>query len=334
LNKLAKSRGVSIWGVTKGLCGDHEIGRIFMDGGCQGLADSRLANIYKLSRSGMKCDFLLLRSPAPREAGEAVELTSAALVSDFGVLRALEGECRDRKTTYDAVLMLETGDLREGFVVDSLLRAAEGLKGLSWVRVAGVGTNLSCFGGVLPSEENLAVVARTAKALENILGYPLEVVSGGATTSVPMLYDRSLPRGINHLRVGSAMLRGAIAWESLAWLRQDTMELCAAWIEVAKKPSRPWGRVALDAFGREPSFDDRGERARGILAIGRQDVCPEGLRPADPGLTILGASSDHLVCDVEDMEKLPEVGDTALFRLNYAAMLAAATSPYVEKIYV
>jgi Na+/H+ antiporter NhaC len=73
LNELAKPRGVSIWGVTKGLCGDCEIGHIFMAGGCRGLADSRLANIYKLSRSGMKCDFLLLRSPAPQEAGEELD---------------------------------------------------------------------------------------------------------------------------------------------------------------------------------------------------------------------------------------------------------------------
>jgi predicted amino acid racemase len=112
------------------------------------------------------------------------------------------------------------------------------------------------------------------------------------------------------------------------------MELCSTWTEVAKKLSRPWSDVALDSFGREPSFEDKGERMRGILAIGRQDVYPEGLRPAEPGLTVLGASSDHLVCDVEDMERHPAVGDTASFMVNYAAMLAAATSQYVEKIYI
>ena len=41
---------------------------------------------------------------------------------------------------------------------------------------------------------------------------------------------------------------------------------------------------------------DRGDRGRVIVALGRQDVDPDGLDPP-PGMTILGASSDHLVVD-------------------------------------
>ena len=35
---------------------------------------------------------------------------------------------------------------------------------------------------------------------------------------------------------------------------------------------------------------------RAIVAFGRQDVDPDGLTPP-PGITILGASSDHLILD-------------------------------------
>jgi predicted amino acid racemase len=148
-----------------------------------------------------------------------------------------------------------------------------------------------------------------------------------------MLFEGRLPSGVNHMRLGSAMLRGAIAWEPIERLRHDTLEFSAAWAEIARKPSKPWGVQALDAFGHTPHFDDIGCRLRGILAAGRQDVYPEGLRPSDPGIKILGASSDHLVCDIEDMLSVPDIGDQAIFQVSYAAMMTASTSEYVEKIF-
>ena len=48
---------------------------------------------------------------------------------------------------------------------------------------------------------------------------------------------------------------------------------------------------------------------RGILAVGRQDTDSGGLTPTDPAVTILGASSDHLLVD---LTRAPgyRVGDT------------------------
>jgi predicted amino acid racemase len=68
--------------------------------------------------------------------------------------------------------------------------------------------------------------------------------------------------------------------------------------------------------------------------MGRQDVVPEGLVPVDPRVQVLGASSDHLVLDVEDLPRPPRLGEAIAFIPNYAATLAAFTSPYVEKRYV
>ena len=52
-----------------------------------------------------------------------------------------------------------------------------------------------------------------------------------------------------------------------------------------------------------PVFQDRGIRRRALLAVGRQDIEPDGLSPLTRGVEILGASSDHLVCDIEDAEE-------------------------------
>ena len=104
-------------------------------------------------------------------------------------------------------------------------------------------------------------------------------------------------------------------------------------IECRLKPSMPTGETAQDAFGRRPVFADRGPRMRAICAIGRQDTVPEGLRPLDPGVEILGASSDHLILDVQGMIDPPRVGQMLRFLPGYGALLLASTSPYVDKVF-
>lgn len=333
ITEFAKNLGISVWGVTKGLCGSHEIARIFIEGGCAGIADSRLDNIIKQQEFGINAKFLLIRIPMPSEIADAVRITDSTLVSSIDTILMIEQECRMLKKNYDVILMIEVGDLREGLMEDALFETKDSIRQLERVRIIGVGANLSCFGGILPSFENISHLIKCKKIVEEITGYPLEKVSIGGTTCVPMLYDGFLHKEINHLRIGSAMLRGSIAWKPFDWLRQDTIEFYAEWVEVARKPSKPWGIVELDAFGKTPYFDDIGIRLRGILGAGRQDIFPEGLRSVSPGLKVLGASSDHLVCDIEEMANRPKVGELAAFRVNYAAMMTAATSPYVEKIY-
>jgi len=57
ISAIAKEHGADVWGVTKGLCGAPEIGRIFVEGDCAGLADSRLRNIKNRKRPGFAANF-------------------------------------------------------------------------------------------------------------------------------------------------------------------------------------------------------------------------------------------------------------------------------------
>ena len=66
-----------------------------------------------------------------------------------------------------------------------------------------------------------------------------------------------------------------------------------------------------------------------ILAVGRQDVDPDGLQPPD-GIEILGASSDHLVLDTG--HRPLTVGAEVRFQVDYSALLRAMTSPFVTKV--
>ncbi len=64
-----------------------------------------------------------------------------------------------------------------------------------------------------------------------------------------------------------------------------------------------------------------------IVALGHQDTDPGGLTPP-PGITILGASSDHLV--LETPCRVPP-GEVIQFIPAYGALVRAMTSLYVAK---
>ena len=113
-----------------------------------------------------------------------------------------------------------------------------------------------------------------------------------------------------------------------------TVTVSAPVIECKVKPSMPVGTSAQDAFGTVPVFTDRGERRRAICAIGRQDAPAEGLRPLDARIEVLGASSDHLVLDVDDLPTPPRVGDSIAFVPGYSATLQLFTSRYVAKEFI
>jgi predicted amino acid racemase len=66
-----------------------------------------------------------------------------------------------------------------------------------------------------------------------------------------------------------------------------------------------------------------------ILALGRQDVDPDGLQPPE-GIRILGMSSDHLVVDLGDHPVA--VGEEIDFGVGYGALVRAMSSPFVTKI--
>ena len=102
------------------------------------------------------------------------------------------------------------------------------------------------------------------------------------------------------------------------------MRLEAEIIELRKKPTHPVGETVIDAFGNHPTFVDRGMRLRALAAFGRADVGQvETLLCREPGMTVIGGSSDHCILDVEDCPRALRVGDVVSFDLSYSHMLYA-----------
>jgi len=333
---LCARHGIEVTGVTKGTCGDPEVARAMLRGGVRSIGESRVANIERLRRAGVLTRYLMLRIPALSKAPEIVAAADLSMNSELAVVSALAGVARSRGEVHEIILMIDLGDLREGVWPDQLAPLVDGIRQLRGVRIIGVGTNLSCLSGVIPTEAHMHRLLACAADVAALIGRPLTVVSGGASNVLPMITEGRMPGGINNVRVGEAILLGreTIHRSALAGTFQDAFELRAEVIELKRKPSAPVGDTAEDAFGHQPHPADRGLIDRAIVNVGRADVDADNIRPCDPRFTVLGASSDQLLVDVTAAKGAVSVGDTLSFVPGYSALVAAMMSPYVEKRYV
>jgi len=79
------------------------------------------------------------------------------------------------------------------------------------------------------------------------------------------------------------------------------------------------------------TYEDRGIRKRALLGMGKVDVAfPDMIYPRDKGIEVIGASSDHLILDVEDADRELKVGDIVEFDLCYATIVYVTNAPNVR----
>lgn len=347
-----REAGLDLYAVTKGLRGDLPAARACLDGGAVGLADSRLSNLSRLqplrgvNGGSRSVSLRLLREPPPGEAQAAVTLSDSVLCASPEVAEAMARAVGNGRS-YEIHLTVDFGDLREGvmpgdlpgFAVDMdrrLARASAEPDPARRAHVAGVACNMACFCGVIPSRGHLVQLVDLANDASERLGRRLKVSAGNTATIPLLLKGERLPPGLDDIRVGEGILLGreSLHREPLPGCHVDALIFRASIIELSVKPSAPTGELAEDAFGHRPTFIDRGRRLRAIVNAGRQDIVPEGLKPVEPGIEVVGASSDHMILDLGDYPGRLRVGDEVGFYVNYASMLQAMTSSDVTKVHV
>jgi predicted amino acid racemase len=328
--------GIAVAGVTKGVCGDPAVARAMLRGGVTMIADSRISNLHRLRTAGVEAPIMLLRLPALSDVADVVALADISLNSELPVITALGEAAIARGVVHEVIVMVDLGDLREGVWPDDLVPFIAEARQVPGIRIIGLGANLACFAGVVPSAENMARMVALADAVEQAHGLGLPWLSGINSSALDVMESGDMPTRVNHARIGEAILLGRETTRREPWpgTRQDAFRLHAEVLELKIKPSRPIGRQAEDAFGDRPVFADQGNRLRALLNIGREDVRVEGVAPLLAGASVVGGSSGYLVLDVEDTDHKPRVGDVLAFAPIYGALLAAMTSPYVEKRYI
>jgi len=332
--RVCVAHGVEVAGVTKACCGHPDVARAMLAGGVTMLADSRLRNIRRLREAAIDAPIMLLRLPALSQVDEVVALTQLSLNSELETVCALSAAAQARGIRHRVILMVETGDRREGVMPEQAVHVTRQILGLPGVELAGLAANTGCIGGVLPTRENTQLLVDVVEEVEHSLGVSMQIVSGGHTASLALLLRGELPARVNQLRVGEGILQGVETSSNwpLPCPHQNTFRVFAQVIEVSTKPSLPDGPISIDAFGRIPHWEDHGPRRRAVLAIGEQDLRIDGLRPRRHGVTIVGASSDHTVVDVTDAEPPVCLGEELEFDPIYAAVATAMASQDVEQV--
>jgi len=274
------------------------------------------------------------------EAAEIVRVTDISLNSSVEVLKELNKQAGLQDKKHQVILMADLGDLREGFWdKEEMLEAALMVENdLHNLELAGVGTNVGCYGAIAPTPDKLNELVAIAEMIEEKIGRELEFISGGATSSLTTMIDGELPPRINMLRIGEGIILAIDLQEywgyDMSYLYKDVFTLRAEVLEVRDKPTHPVGKIMIDCFGKTPTYEDRGIRRRALVGIGRVDYgSPEDLVAKDENISVVGASSDHTILDVEDAGDI-RVGDTVDFKVCYANLVYLTSSDNINKIYI
>ncbi len=328
---ICRRSDIDISVVTKVFCSQSELVEAILEAGVKTIGDSRVANLKKLQQ--FQCEKLLLRLPSISEVYNVVRYADISLNSEIETIKALSEAAKKVNKTHNVILMIDLGDLREGVLEKDALYISREIIKLPNIKFLGVGTNLTCYGGVIPDEVNLGRLVDIKNNIEKELGIKLEVVSGGNSSSLYMVLNKTIIKGINNLRLGESVVLGreTAYGNDIPGMFKNVFTLKGEIIEIKDKPSMPIGSIGMDAFGETPTFVDKGMMRRAIISVGRQDVRIDGLIPRDKKIEIIGGSSDHLLLDVTHSENAYKVGDIVEFNVDYGALLSLMTSEYINK---
>ncbi len=334
--ELCRAHGAQVACVTKVMSAHPAILHALERAGADMIADSRILNLQSIANTGLDLPVLLLRAPAPSRAADVVRCADISLNSSVETIELLSLAAQLCNRDHKVIVMVDVGDLREGVWPDRVVSVVRAASRFPRIEIVGLGANLACFGGVIPTTENMQMLVDLRDACRKATGLPLNLISGGNSANLHLLASGGMPKEINHFRIGEAITLGRNVLDRSPWpgTRQDTLRIVAEVVEVERKPSVPIGERGQDAFGSQVEFIDRGIRKRAICNIGRQDVVVDGITPEDPGIIVLGGSSDHLVLDVEEAQSEVRLGGEIGFFPSYGSLLAATTSPYVQKVVI
>jgi predicted amino acid racemase len=325
------------WGVvSKLLCGNRMYIKELIDMGVDEIHDSRISNLAKVKEINPDVQTVYIKPPSKRNLGDVVRYADVSLNSELNTIRWISEEALKQNRKHKIIIMVETGDLREGVMGDHLLEFYAKVFELPNLEIIGLGTNLNCLNGVLPSADKLIQLSLYKQIIELKFNKKIPWVSAGTSVTIPLMLRKQLPKGVNHFRIGETLYFGVdlVEEKTIEGMHDDVFELFAEIIEMQEKPLLPTGTLASNPQGEVAVIDESlyGKSSfRAILDLGLLDVDPKYLLPDDGAFEILGASSDMIIINLGENPKKYKVGDLIKFQLKYMGALAILNSSYIEK---
>lgn len=337
LETLFRKHGID-WGiVTKLLCGNETFLREVVALGCKEFHDTRISNLKVLKKLAPDAQTVYIKPPAKRAVPSIVRFAEVSFNSELNTIQALSAEAVKQDRVHKVIIMVELGDLREGVMGDHLVAFYAQVFQLPNIEIVGLGTNLNCLNGIMPTQDKLIQLGLYKQLIEAKFNKHIPWITGGTSVTIPLLLKKQLPKGMNHFRVGEALFFGKDLFTDglIKGMKKDVFKLHAEVIELHEKPMAPTGEQRTNVAGVKPRVKESniGRTAfRAIIDIGLLDVNPKDLVPLTKGITIIEASSDMLVLDLGTNPAGIRVGDLIAFSLNYMGALGLMNSNYIDKV--
>lgn len=326
------------WGVvTKLLCGNESLLKELINLGVREAHDSRISNLRKIKEINPEVQTVYIKPPAKGNIPKVIRYADVSMNTEYFTMKMLSDEAVKQNKKHKVIIMIEMGDLREGIMGDHLIDFYAKVFELPNLEIIGLGTNLNCLHGVMPSMDKLVQLCLYKQIIELKFEKEIPWVSGGTSVTIPLILNKQIPKGVNHFRIGETLFFGANLFEenTIPGMHADVFELFTEIIEITEKPMVPIGTLAANPQGEIMEIDESlyGQTSyRAILDIGLLDIDPKYLILDDShGFEIVGASSDMLVIDLGKNENKLKVGDLVPFKLKYMGALHLLNSEYIEK---
>ena len=337
LDDLFKTRNIE-WGVvSKILCGNKKFIQELLNLGIKEMHDSRISNLKAVKELDSSVQTVYIKPPPKRSLKSIIKYADVSLNTEIETIRLLSKEAGVQHKKHKIIIMIEMGDLREGVMGEDLLDFYEEIFKLPNIEVVGIGTNLNCLYGVMPSQDKLIQLSLYEQLIEAKFNRKIPYVSGGTSVTIPLLLKNLRPTGVNHFRVGETLYFGNDLFtnKTIEGMNNNVFKLYAEIIELHEKPVTPIGELGENPSGEIYPInleEDLGKTSfRGILDVGLLDVSPDYLIPENKNIRVDEASSDMLIVDFGNTNKNYKVGDLVSFKLKYMGALRLLNSNYIGK---
>jgi predicted amino acid racemase len=339
IDRIVTERGGSWTLVTKVLCGHKDILEAICAMGVHSVGDTRLDNLISFSSINLPTERWYLRVPSISMAESVASLADVSLNSEKTTIRQLDAFAGRSGKRHKIIVMIELGDLREGVLPGGLIDFYNSIFSLPNIDVLGIGANLGCLSGTLPSVDQIMQLVLYRELLELKFNHKLPFISAGTSVILPLLKNHRIPHSVNHWRVGESVFLGSdlVNGGTLDGFRDDAFILEVEIAEIKQKSMIPLGEVGnvapfepMDNNEVDLSPGQRGKRA--LISAGELDTDVRGLIPIAPNCRIVGASSDITVIHIDDETETYKVGDTLSFKMSYSALLRLMNGRYIPKV--
>jgi len=333
LSRHCREHNLGITGIIKDPCADQKMIRQMMDLGFENIGISRVPDGPR-TKTVFSERPIYIALPSIHELPAIVQCFSTSFNSEIAVIEQLNQTAIAMNCPHSILLMVDTGDLREGVMPDHVLDTVRKIHQIKprGIEFAGIGTNLGCCAGTVPDERNLGIMAQLADLIESKLDIEVNTVSVGGSVLLKWMQHKDLPGRINNIRLGEAVFLGTIPTINQAHPDLDTRVVTFRGdiLEIREKRVTPPQLCGKDALGSRPCFARRGVRKRAILNFGICDTYPSGLTPLIPGMEIISVNSNYTLADITECCHRFKVGDFVDFTMNYQAFLQSFISPFTR----